>query len=693
MIEIINKYYLFWKLLASHFQSIKDLKILCHEILMLKKKVKLLFSGLNKIIKINKKLFNLSFYYKKYVLFEPFDVKKYRLAFTTLNAQFNLEMFNDRNLYFLDPNSFVLKASCHTENLGQILWVSKNGINVLEMDEKRLLSLTIDSIMPSEITKIHKHRVQDYLKYTKSTVINKINDFWIINSHSKLTTVRISAKVFFQVSGTSLFSYVKRVSENQPVFINMFGEVKEFGSYFSKMTALNFELVQICKHIPLFVFMPQLIVHFLNIFYEVPHFLLKDINKINLEFTHFIVFKNIGSKLIDFSKDLQSKHFTIENYVKCLYQFLHNFRFKDVQQVFRIKFNLNNRVVNAQKKSLSFWIMNILELEDVSDRFTERNFRANYWFIRKLNLDELTKHSIQTYPQRVSLDEANYEHLIQVEKTMVGTRILPIFVKGFSQYFDSRNSIGSKLGVEGDKNKSVKSGENDGKMKKMNSKKLVANESKFNVPSLVFFDEKPKIEFKNDELMTSKDIVPLNNNPHKHNSINPSNFAKNEELLPNNKQSNFLINPNETVQVGSFGPSKMVLKKRQLVMITKPTVIKNQVIKSSHEYATDKTKQLKPLEFDVNELLNKPENQRAISLIKEALFDQGSISDHLQPDNGLQNNWINLVLAFQAKNAIKDQNQIDIHVGNLIRRNACQFSISRPSREKHRQQKTGNISQ
>lgn len=399
------------------------------------------------MIKTNKSLFQLKFHYEKSVLFEPTDMKKYRSTVNNLNLQFRLEMTTEKNLYVLDPMSFVLQSSSRVDNLGQIIWASKNTMSLLEIDEKYLMSLTINSFLPREVAQVHGDAIREFLQYSKTRMINKITNLWIINHKNKLTAVKLSVKLFIETSGISFFSYMKCVNDNQPVFLNKIGEVSSFGNAFAKITGLSHSFVKKCPNVSLLFFMPQMLALFLSDFYGIKDFKLLDANKIDLETTYFIVFKDIRTQLLNFSKHVSPSASNIKEYSRILIKHISNLHFEDLSAVYKIKIQTSQSVINRNKIDLNYWVMNILEYQDVTLFFTKKNFQTYFMFLEKINFDEKVTVSIESYTNRKQeqqlINQETSEFNIQIMKKNTNSNFNKIQMNRKNSIMFSEKEIGN----------------------------------------------------------------------------------------------------------------------------------------------------------------------------------------------------------------------------------------------------------
>lgn len=365
-----------------------------------KRRAKWLFATLGRIARVDKRLFALTITYKKYVLFEPVDPKKYRATLSNVAAQFAAEMSSPRSFYLLDPNGLVISASAKADSVGQIQWVSRNAAAVLEADEKYLRSLNVTALMPAEVGRCHNELVLDYLRYSRSVFVNKVAELVAVTVRGRLINVRLVVKLFLDARGISFFSYIKRTSELMPVFLNRMGEVQSFGRHFAELTGLQYDFSKWCGNISLFFFMPQALLHFLAEFYELPDFEFLDADRVDLERTYLIVPRDATTRLLEFSKEVARGGRTPRDYARVLCEAVRRLTFADVAEVYAVRVSMDRRTVQKPKIDIRFMVMNIHEVRRVTKSFTESNFRAFYRFLDKVDFREETLISIQTYQER-----------------------------------------------------------------------------------------------------------------------------------------------------------------------------------------------------------------------------------------------------------------------------------------------------
>ncbi len=405
---IIGEYAQFWKLLSEHHTQLSQLKKTCDNILQYKKSIKNLFSELEQIIKLNVELYQLSYYYHNHIIFEPMEARLYDKKITNLKQQISVEFRKENYLYPLDKNAFVISASFQAENIGHVIWASRNAKEILEIDEKLLRSLHINSIMPKVISNVHDDFLLQYLKVARSNLVNNYKDLWALTYKKKLLSMKMCVKLYFEDNGLHLISFIRQTTDKTSIIINEFGEVDSYGENFFKMAGLEYDFCFTYSNISIFAFMPQMIIQFLNFFYGLENFKIQDFPYSCLDDTFFIVFKDMNPKILDLSKILKNAKDNKEVYAMKLYKFLNSLEFETIEKVYRVRLKSNHFVYRKAETCVKFWDLKFVDFIDVTDKFTIDHFNQQKCFLEKIKFDESLKVSIEKYNNRLMENQMDH---------------------------------------------------------------------------------------------------------------------------------------------------------------------------------------------------------------------------------------------------------------------------------------------
>ncbi len=446
--QIIAEYAQFWKLLSEHHTQLSQLKRVCDNILQYKQSIKDLFSDLEQIIRLNIELYQLSFYYHNHVIFEPMEAKLFDKKVTLLKQQISLEFGRDNFLYALDKNAFVVSASFQTENLGNVIWASRNAKEILEIDEKLLRSLHINTIMPKVISSIHDEFLIQYLNIAKSRIVNGYMELWALTYKKKLLSMKMCVKLYFEPAGLHLISFIRKTSDKNSLIINEYGEIDSFGENFNKMSNTDYDFGFTYSHISIFSFMPQMIIHFLNFFYGLEKFKIQDFPYTLLDDTFLMVFKDMGTKILDLSKVLKLHKDSKEAYAKALYNYLTELSFDNLEKVYRVRLKNNFFSYIKTEVSVKFWDLKIVDYIDVTDLFTAEHFNQQKCFLEKIKFDESLKVSIEKYNNRLMEHELEEQAESKREDTMNISQVHSPRVRDDPKIRNSRRSTNFNIQMD-----------------------------------------------------------------------------------------------------------------------------------------------------------------------------------------------------------------------------------------------------
>lgn len=394
----------------------EGLKRLSLAIVDCKRRVGELLEHKNNFDSTEKSLFMLSIYAKRFVSFEPFDQRAFQLELERIDNQSKMEMELKDNVFRFHPDAFVLKASGQFDSLGDILWVSSNGVSILGMDKEQLSKSSIDVLMPFEVRKLHKQRVVAFLQNPQPWMTGSFRELWMVDSQSRLSSARITVKPFHEPSVVSFFSFIQRLNSHNQVLVDEQGFIQEFGCNFETMAGLPFTFANQCKHLTVFPFMPQMIVRFLSKIYGIPDFVFEDSPMLDLCDDFVFVFAQIESRLLALSNSIEMEKGNRQKVAGLMFDFLNSLKFENLKRVFRVKMKLQQHLFSKSKHSPNLWSIQISDFENVTSRFKECNFTAHFWFVNKLNLTPDVVRSISTYNVRKTESIKQNEELDSAKK-------------------------------------------------------------------------------------------------------------------------------------------------------------------------------------------------------------------------------------------------------------------------------------
>ena len=367
---------------------------------MKKKEIKTLFVDLEQIIKFNVELYTFSYYYHNYVVFEPMDARQFEKRVLLMAQQIYIEFGQEKYLYALDKNSFVISASFQLETLGQIVWGSNNTSKILEIDNKILRSMQINSFMPKGIAQAHDKFLVEYLRSGQPFKLNSYSDSWFVTYSKTLFSCKMCVKLYLEHSELQLISYVKRSNDKIGTILNDWGEIDNFGTTFKTLSGIDYGFCSTFPHISLFFFMPQLMVFFLSHFYQLDSFELNGFPYNSFNHAYFMVFEDIQLTLHDISKRLKGNRDNRDKYISELFTTLKQLSFEKLEKVYMVSFEINQKKVQRNGDNLTYWELNIVEYEDVKSTFTQRQFEAQFSLLEKINFTDKLKNSIEKYAER-----------------------------------------------------------------------------------------------------------------------------------------------------------------------------------------------------------------------------------------------------------------------------------------------------
>lgn len=174
-----------------------------------------------------------------------------------------------------EDNTCVIQSDFDLNDLGKILWFSKNSKKLLKIEDHNVANQNINNFIPNIASIQHDKILINYYNRGYSSFINSPHDLWMYDNENMLFSNKIYTKVFFDKDRLSFMTFVKKINDLNFLLLTERGEIDSFGKNFKHLSRLNYKFVSIQNNIPIFLFIPQLIPFFLPYFYELPDFELK----------------------------------------------------------------------------------------------------------------------------------------------------------------------------------------------------------------------------------------------------------------------------------------------------------------------------------------------------------------------------------------------------------------------------------
>ena len=189
-------------------------------ILKLRKEIKFI---LEKIIEINP--FN-NEYLKDYLLFfdlilqEKLNIKEEINKYKILKNNKIENMYNNYHDISLNDRSSILLVDGYLLN-GKILYASPNFSFLFSFQEKELLNLNIDDLIPYPIKTFHKELIENMIKYSNINYIFKTpKDSFLKNKFGDIFTIKLFVKPSPNLSyGLIYYNYIKKNNENNYIIL------------------------------------------------------------------------------------------------------------------------------------------------------------------------------------------------------------------------------------------------------------------------------------------------------------------------------------------------------------------------------------------------------------------------------------------------------------------------------------------
>ena len=184
------------------------------------------------------------------------ETKKYKyLKNNKLKEKYNIY----HNMFLYDTSSVLLVDGYLL--LGKILYSTKNFSSLFSYNEKELLNLNINNLIPKTIDNFHKDLIENTIKYDNiNNIFNKPKDSLLKNKVGELFQIKLFVKPVPNLSyGLIYYNYIQKSHNNNYIIIldkelKIYGftEIAKFCSQF-KINFSNLKMKIIGYHIGLII--------------------------------------------------------------------------------------------------------------------------------------------------------------------------------------------------------------------------------------------------------------------------------------------------------------------------------------------------------------------------------------------------------------------------------------------------------
>lgn len=410
----IHHYQLFWLTLSENTLDLKKIKLHSENVLKCRKANKIMFARLETLFPLNKEVHFLMFLYKNFVIWEPYDVRKYKKSLQVLDIKLNLEK---RNSFFLNPFDFkscIICVNINEDDMNKIVFTSNNTQKIFEADKMELTLLKLDKMMPQTIGKVHTKFMKNIDKTNQKSHLYVASLVWFISAKGKLFQAQISNKILMINQNLVVFAYIRANCYKKYLILNKFGEIDSFGEFFQFLTKLDYKIGQTSNKVSIFLFLPSLIPLFLQFFYEKEKFCLQNFSTKWLKTAYFFTYKNQAQLISTFDKTISNKFASKMDYCQAIYAILSKLTFKDVSKVYRVSIDFEKFHFSKNNQEASMFVFEISKIFDVTNEFSENNFKTVFAFLEKFNFNSELLYSLNTYQTRFTTEKYRFFSGLQV---------------------------------------------------------------------------------------------------------------------------------------------------------------------------------------------------------------------------------------------------------------------------------------
>lgn len=185
-----------------------------------------------KLLKLNNQsqdLRNLMDIYSNHIIFDDllsFKVSKDIIMPSLMEVQNSLQQNTEQILKkynIFDDNSCVISISPRQENIGQILWCSRNVQNIFGYDENDLLNLNVNQLMP-EVISIHHNRILKYFyENGREKLTTKISHLWGMDAEKYLFSANLFVKILPSLKSFDIMGYIHKLNQDDYMIADMDG--------------------------------------------------------------------------------------------------------------------------------------------------------------------------------------------------------------------------------------------------------------------------------------------------------------------------------------------------------------------------------------------------------------------------------------------------------------------------------------
>lgn len=170
------------------------------------------------------------------------------------------------------PNTCVIQSDFNHYSIGKVSWISRNAYNLLHIEDIELSHLDVTAFIPKIIAKPHEIMFSNFYKRGASTFLNQLHHLFNVDMNNMLFPSKLYVRLFFEEDELSFITYIEKLTDQNLVLLDEWGNIDSFGSKFGAITGLNYDFPTENNTSSIFAMLPQLIPFFLPLFYNLRKF-------------------------------------------------------------------------------------------------------------------------------------------------------------------------------------------------------------------------------------------------------------------------------------------------------------------------------------------------------------------------------------------------------------------------------------
>ncbi|KRW98766.1 PAS domain [Pseudocohnilembus persalinus] len=141
------------------------------------------------------------------------------------------------NIY--DQKTAVISISSNLENMNQIIWASKNSLNIFGVSEAQIIGTSINEWMPSCYSQVHDQILNNFFKTGREVKINNIMHTFALDNQSLCYSTNMMVKIIPSIQNYEMMALFHKLNQDDYFITFNDGTISSVGKTFRKLIDID----------------------------------------------------------------------------------------------------------------------------------------------------------------------------------------------------------------------------------------------------------------------------------------------------------------------------------------------------------------------------------------------------------------------------------------------------------------------